>query len=322
MKFKYIYLFVILVLGLLLSTFLGSYHSSSDSGIYYEGFSNLLSSNVFYSSTGEMITINSITDAGLTLTFSKDGKEMTETYTPSSTNENNNSFTGPEGSLITLHTLSDEIQNLIETNSNIPNMKVIFTQNKPKTYSSTNSSSNSSSFISDLMSNNSNMLSTTTSNYDNYNHYMGTSYPNKFYGPNGSTARIIQTGNETVIVGTGSDGKNAFFYLTNDPSKSNSHTFQGPDGLSATIITSVNGKHEIKFKDANGDVDIFTEDNIALSKSHDPSLNNNNNNYDLNYYDGSNSKTALTLNGAQGNSSVILPTIVNAMSNNNNNRIL
>jgi len=318
MKSKYIFLFAILVLGIFLSTFLGSYHPSSDSGIYYEGFTNLLNSNVFYGEPGEMIIINSITDAGLTATFSKDGNEITMTFPPYSRDSNNNTFTAPDGFLITLNTVSNENQTLVISNINIPNMKFILTQDKPNTSGST--SSYGSSFIADLMSNNNtntntnnntNTMLPNTSSYDNYNHYMGTSYPNKFYGPNGSTARIIQTGNETVIVGTGSNGENAYFYLTHDSSTSNSNSkkFLGPSGLSAIIMNEANGKQKIQFKDANGNIDIFTEDNIALSKSRDPTLNNNSNsNYDLNSYNGFTVNSEM--NGAQGNSAAILPTVI------------
>lgn len=332
MKSKYIFLFAILVLGLFLSTFLGSYHPSSDSGIYYEGFANLLNSNLFYGPTGEVVTINSITDAGLTVTSSKDGNEMTETLPPYSKGPNNNTFTGPDGFLVTLNTSSNENHTLVITNINVPNLQIVLTQNKPMTSGSASSSASSSAsnsasssgygsnFIADLMSNNNTTSNINTKNnnmlpsrgsYDNYNHYTGTSYPNKFYGPNGSTARIIQTGNETVIVGTGSNGENSYFYLTHDPSKSNSnsHNFLGPNGLSAKIINGTNGKQQIQFKDANGNLDIFTEDNIALSKSRDPTLNNNSNsNYDLNSYNGFAVNSGM--NGAQGNSAAILPTVI------------
>jgi len=328
MKFKYIYLFVILVLGLLLSTFLGSYHSFSDSEIYNEGFSNILSSNIFYSPIGDKLIINSITNSGLTVTSPNvNGKELTLTFPPSSNDPNNNSFTAEGGYLFTLNTLSNGQQTLTLTNSSIPDI-IVYTQNNPNSTTTSSSSSSSStftgsSFLSDLMSgfnsssdsfNKSKNISS-SSNYDNYNHFTGTSYANKFYGPNGSTARIIQTGNETVIVGTGSNSQNVYFYLTDDPSQSNSHTFLGPNGLSAMIIPSENGKQQIQFKDANGNIDIFTEDNIALGTSLDLTLNNNSNSsFDLNHYNGTNNG----MNGAQGNSAAILPSIISSMSKDSN----
>ena len=45
-----------------------------------------------------------------------------------------------------------------------------------------------------------NVATASNSNYDNYNHFAGTSTPSIFYGPDGGTARVIQTANNDTIV--------------------------------------------------------------------------------------------------------------------------
>ena len=47
--------------------------------------------------------------------------------------------------------------------------------------------------------------------YDNYNHYNQTSYPTKYYGPNGTTATIINTNGTYTLAITETNGTTTIY---------------------------------------------------------------------------------------------------------------
>ena len=119
-----------------------------------------------------------------------------------------------------------------------------------------------------------------SSNYDNYNHYSGASYPTIFYGPNGGTARVIQTDNNSTIVITYKNGITEIYYIKN-PNNSSSvnvdptvHTYYGPNGSSAKMIDTNDGKKAVSITGPNGSSMIYTEDNV-----HDANDSNSQDNY-------------------------------------------
>jgi hypothetical protein len=141
----------------------------------------------------------------------------------------------------------------------------------------------------------------TAGNYDNYNHYSGTSYPTIFYGPNGGTARVIQTGNDITIVTTNVNGETQTFYISNDPNNTNTDTFYGPNGTTATIITTDNGKQALSIVYPDGTKVLYTVDNPVNTTSQDNTINDPNSSYEINRYYGANGGQAGTISGPQGN---------------------
>ena len=134
--------------------------------------------------------------------------------------------------------------------------------------------------------------------YDNYNHYTGTSYPTIFYGPDGGTARIIQTGNDNYIVTTYKNGTTEIYYISGDSSDNvNVNTYYGPNGASAKIVTDNDGKQALEITGPNNNKILYTEDNTYTYNSPD----NNYNNYDTNQYYGPGGGSATTVTGPQGN---------------------
>jgi hypothetical protein len=138
----------------------------------------------------------------------------------------------------------------------------------------------------------------TAGDYDNYNHYTGTSYPTIFYGPNGGTARVIQTGNDVTIVTTDVNGVTQTFYISNDPNNTNTNTFYGPNGAVATFITTDDGKKALSITYTDGTKVIYTVDNPVNTTSQDDTINST---YETNQYYGSNGGQAATISGPQGN---------------------
>lgn len=141
----------------------------------------------------------------------------------------------------------------------------------------------------------------TAGNYDNYNHYSGTSYPTIFYGPNGGTARVIQTGNDITIVTTNINGETQTFYISNDPNNTNTDTFYGPNGTTATIITTDNGQQALSIVYPDGTKVLYTVDNPVNTTSQDTTITDPNSSYEINKYYGANGGQAGTISGPQGN---------------------
>jgi len=144
------------------------------------------------------------------------------------------------------------------------NGKLVITdsQGNDITVSSTSTSSSSSS-------NNS------TSNYDNYNHYDGSSYPTIYYGPNNSTAKVINVDGKGQIVITNANGTTNIYYIDNNTSSmfSSTKTYKGPNGGTAVITTDSSGKKMVKIMIPGSNPIIYSSDNTYASKSQDPTIN-------------------------------------------------
>jgi hypothetical protein len=130
--------------------------------------------------------------------------------------------------------------------------------------------------------NNDNNDNSNDNSYDNYNHYTGSSYPTIFYGPDGGTARIIQTGTDYIIVVTNKNGSTDIYYITNQKSGS-VQSYTGPNGNTATIATGSGGKKILKITTSKGTVVAYNPDNTYNYNSQDQ---------DMNQYDSSTTSTS------------------------------
>lgn len=128
-------------------------------------------------------------------------------------------------------------------------------------------------------------------NYDNYNHYSGssTSYANGkiYYGPNGSTATVVTNSDGTESIKLTSSTGVVMFNSTplnvtstsatpQTNTSSTQGTFYGPFGLTATFITGSNNQLEILFNKPDGEGVVFTQTN--------PSTNSNSTTTSSQYY--------------------------------------
>ena len=128
-----------------------------------------------------------------------------------------------------------------------------------------------------------------TNNYDNYNHYSGTSYPTIFYGPDGGTARVIQTPNNNTIVITNKNGTTEIYYIDKNATDPNVSTYYGPNGGSAKMITDSNGKKAVEITSPSGSKIVYTGDNVYTYDSQDDTINQ---------YDASNNTTGADVNSS------------------------
>jgi hypothetical protein len=99
--------------------------------------------------------------------------------------------------------------------------------------------------------------------YNNIENFINS---NTFYGPDGGTARIIETGDGNQLVITFRDGKTDIYYINNSNSNTDSNyninTYYGPNGSSAEIITGNDGKTMVEVTTSAGNkVFYYTEQN-------------------------------------------------------------
>lgn len=116
-------------------------------------------------------------------------------------------------------------------------------------------------------------------NYDNYNHYTKESYPSIFYGPNGETAKVIQSDSGNSVVITTSNGDSKTFVINNSAnststsSSSSATVYYGPNGMSAIIITDKDGNKAIQVTDSNNKVVVY-----SVTQPYSSTVTNNSNN--------------------------------------------
>ena len=120
-------------------------------------------------------------------------------------------------------------------------------------------------------------------NYDNYNHYTKESYPSVFYGPNGETAKVIQSDSGNSVVITSSDGNTKTFVIPNGKSGNNvggnnnndadATVYSGPNGMTAVIVTDEDGDKSIRMTDSNKKVVVYSVDQPAPASVNKNSFN-------------------------------------------------
>lgn len=101
---------------------------------------------------------------------------------------------------------------------------------------------------------------TTSNPYDNYNHFDKSSYPTKFYGPNGTTATVLNKDGTYSLVITDTAGKTTI-YSVNAPSTDTTitqTTFYGPNGGTAKITKDSYGNYIINVTMPDGKTSIYT----------------------------------------------------------------
>jgi hypothetical protein len=241
MNGEFLIVFIILLFGFILFSVLGS-------RFFVEGMEN--SSQTFYGPNGGTATSS---NEELVITM-PDGSANTFKLTDASLK----TYSGPNGANAKVVTNSDGTNSLIVTSSD----GTVTTYNSNMTDSNTSDATNSSS--------NSNV---TTTSYDNYNHYSGTSYPTIFYGPNGATARVIETPNDNTIVITNKNGTTDIYYIDKSAPDVNVAKYYGPNGGSAKVITDTNGQKAVEITGPNGSKVVYTATNTYSYNSQDDTIN-------------------------------------------------
>jgi len=228
-------LFIIILLGLILCSFLGR---------NYEGMEN---GSTYYGPNGSSAQVSNNT---LTIT-NTDGTVTTYTASDSSSD----TYIGPNGRTATVKQDSNGHTAVQVKDSN--GTVVLTLTNNSNTGVATATTQNG----------------TTISDYDNYNHFSGTSVPVIYYGPDGGTAKVIQTPNNNTIVITNKNGTTEIYYIDKNATDPNVSTYYGPNGGSAKIITDSNGKQAVEITTPSGSKIVYTGDNIYTNTSQDDTIN-------------------------------------------------
>ena len=290
MKGELLILFVILLLALILCSFLGGNcgKEGMENGKTYYG-PNGASGQVQTDSNGKTSLVVTTSD-GTTTTYSTNDSSSSSTST----------YNGTNGGSAKITTNLDGSTSLVV---NQPDGSI-------HTYSlsdGSNTTNSSSSNTSSGTSSNTSSGTSGTTNYDNYNHYNGSSYPTTFYGPDGGTARVIKTYNNNTLVITNKNGTTDIYYIDAN-SNANVDTYTGKNGGSAKMITDSNGNQAVEITGPNGSKLVYTGDNAYTYNSQDNTINqydsdNNTTGSDVNastYY-GPNGGQATTVTGPSGN---------------------
>lgn len=108
--------------------------------------------------------------------------------------------------------------------------------------------------------------STPSTTYDNYNHYNQSSYPTKYYGPNGTTATVINTNGTYTLAVTETNGTTTIYNVDKSSSSVDTSsilktTFYGQNGGTAKVITDTNGSYLIKVTQPDGTTSVYTVTN-------------------------------------------------------------
>jgi hypothetical protein len=182
-----------------------------------------------------------------------------------------------------------------------------------KTGITTSESSEDEIYTSDDTLNGYNSMQSTntgsSTTYDNYDHYNGSSYPTTFYGPNGGTASIKNENGKYSLLITNSNGSTTLYNTSNSAynndstnsynsssSSSSSITetiFYGPNGGTARVFMGSDGNYVVEITDSNGAKYAYS--------SNSNNNNNNNNTITQTTYYGPNGGTAVVTKGPNGN---------------------
>jgi hypothetical protein len=181
------------------------------------------------------------------------------------------------------------------------------------TTNNTNSSNN----------NNGNNNGSSNTTYDNYNHFTGSSMPTVFYGPEGATARVIDTNGDQTLVVTTKNGTTEIYTIDNNGNDSSVTTYVGTDGRKAVVATDENGKYAVSLTAADGSKVMYYEDNVytyngETGETSQTNANSANNSYDsafdtyygpaggsANVATGPAGNTAAVATGPEGNSAAV-----------------
>jgi hypothetical protein len=250
MNTEALFLFLILLLGLVLCSFLGG-------NCNREGLEN--KNTIYTGPDGATATIIQNSDGTKSIQLNQTSGSGTVIFKQSSTSST--LFTNPFGFSATLTN-----GNIVFTLPNGQTTTFTPSTNSSSTSSSTDSSSNSTSSINSGLNSNS---------YDNYNHYSGTSSTlsdgETFYGPNGGSVVVTPGGDglQTLQIKLSADQTSMTFKsnISSSTSQGNTNytgqnmsatTYYGPNSYTATVINTQDGKKAVQVQTPNGNY-LYTQ---------------------------------------------------------------
>jgi hypothetical protein len=283
---KSLIIFLIILFAAIIGwTFLGMYWKEGFSGAAQEKINNMYSANVIFANSIYSIVITDSNNVPIATFYTNPVTLATLSNISSVTfsGESSDSLWNSSKATITIDTVGNTytvtctltdgtLMTFVGPYSSTPTVPA----STPATSPSSDAGSTDSSSSTDD--------SNSTSNYENYNHFNGSSYPTMFYGPNGGTAQIMNAAGVYTIVLTDSNGKTVTYTAKKESSKSGhgngnmnvitKTTWQGPKGTTATVVSGSNGNYLIKIVKSDGTTTIYYP--THGSSSHHSSHKNNN----------------------------------------------
>uniref|UniRef100_A0A6C0EFY9 Uncharacterized protein n=1 Tax=viral metagenome TaxID=1070528 RepID=A0A6C0EFY9_9ZZZZ len=128
-----------------------------------------------------------------------------------------------------------------------------------------------------------------SNNYDNYNHYSGLSVSTVYYGPNGATAKVVETANSYNIIVTYPNGQTTIYTSNTNVTPNTIYVtvYYGSNGGKAVFINNgSNGQYALEVTLPNGTAILFTVNN---PQTYNPDYINNTSYGTSNSYGSSNS---------------------------------
>ena len=266
MNTEALFLFLILLLGLVVCSFLGGICNREGLTNNTASSSSTSTSAVYNGPNGDTAVLITNADGSQTIQLTQTSGSTTVVFTQSPSNSN--LFTNPFGFTATLSngniiftTLNNSFSQTF-TPSNTNSTSTAPPSNTPSTStpppSNTPSTSSFSSYF-DIV--------------DNYNHFTGSGSSIKlqngmvFTDASGDTVTVIVNSDGTQSLQLSQVGQTTPMILSSTPPKSSQavaapNTFYAPYGsITATVITGSNGQLIIQFKLPNGQIIIFTQPN-------------------------------------------------------------
>jgi hypothetical protein len=255
MNTEALFLFLILLLGLVVCSFLGGICNREGLTNNTASSSSTITSAVYNGPNGDTAVLITNADGSQTIQLTQTSGSTTVVFTQSPSNSN--LFTNPFGFTATLSN-----GNIIFTTPNNSFSQTFTPSNTPSTSTPPPSNTPSTSSF---------------SNYfdivDNYNHFTGSGSSIKlqngmvFTDASGDTVTVIVNSDGTQSLQLSQVGQTTPMILSSTPPKSSQvvaapNTFYAPYGsITATVITGSNGQLIIQFKLPNGQIIIFTQPN-------------------------------------------------------------
>jgi len=128
-----------------------------------------------------------------------------------------------------------------------------------------------------------------SNNYDNYNHYSGLSVSTVYYGPNGATAKVVETANSYNIIVTYPNGQTTIYTSNTNVTPNTIYitVYYGSNGGKAVFINNgSNGQYALEVTLPNGTAILFTVNN---PQTYNPDYINNTSYGTTNSYESSSS---------------------------------
>jgi len=250
--------FAILLLGLILLTFLGS-------SFWKEGFETLFTGP----NGGSAVLTDNGDGTGILTITSPSGKQTS--YAKSTNSTDSNYYCSDGGSAAVSKDALGTTTVMVTSKDGTTTTYSFNDRTQGNADSTTTTASTNAS---------TNVSTNSSSTYDNYNHYDQSSYPTVFYGPDGGTARVIQTPSDNTIIVTNKNGSTDIYYIDNNANTGNVSTYKyyGPNGGSAKMITDYNGKKAVEITGPSGSKVVYTGDNVYTYNGEDNTINQ----YDVN----------------------------------------